>query len=423
MKKTGRAAALAVLLALLAGLLAGCGGEMTAEKLAQRMAKATRRAQITQLTLTSGLVLQLEGQQQETGLRTVVEMQLSAGSGEAYASVSAGTVGDGPRFSGDTQTWLLPQEDTLAAYTHTDSSGQWLLAEQPLPEGDGNGSLAFLAELDPALLELAPEQEEVNGTRVWRLTVWLTPEQLSEALGRAAGLQAAAGVLDWKGAGSIETVFYVSTRSGLPVRIEVQANGLGLPDALLAGIFSDAERQVLPGSARLHAYYDAISYNDKKLELPALPEQGRSSAVSAEELLESGALYAIEENGQQVLVRAPADWQAYGQGPDTVTLARPDGSLTVTYTMYTPDADRAFFASMIGEQELPPLQTGGGYLLHGDGPQIGGFETMWVECEEMMICYAWSRAGDACLYLRAVAVGQGLDAEAVLRPLLEQVGR
>lgn len=422
MKKAGRAAALAVLAVLLAGLLAGCGGEMTAEELAQRMAKAARKTQITQLTLTSGLVVQLEGQERETGLRTVAEMQLSEKPQETYASVSTVTVGEGIWLGEDTQTWQLPQEDALTAYTHTDSSGQWLLAEQPLPEGEGNGALAFLAELDPALLELAPEQEEVNGTRVWRLTTQLTPEQLSAALGRAAGLQAAAGVLDWKDAASIETVFYVSTKSKLPVRIEVQASGLSLPDALLAGMFSDAGLRVLPGSARLHAYYDAIGYGGK-VELPALPEQGRSSAVSAEELQEHGALYAIEENGQQVLVRAPADWQAYGQGPDTVTLSRPDGRLTVTYTMYTPDADRAFFTALIEEQEVPILQLGGGYLSHGEGPKIGGFETEWVECEEMMLCFAWSKTGDACLYLRVAAAGQGLDPEEVLRPLLEQVGR
>lgn len=420
MKKAGRAAALAVLLAVLAGLLTGCGGDMTAEKLAQRMARATRRAQITQLTLTSGFVVRLEGQQEETGFRTVAELQLAAKTQDSHMEYIAKTVGDGIWFNESYQIWQQAEEETLAAYTFKDSSGQWVRSGSALPQGDGNGALAFLAELDPALLELAPEQEEVNNTKVWRLTAQLTPEQLSQALGRAAGLQAAAGVLDWKDAQTVTAIFFVSTRSRLPVRIEVEADGLNGPDELLAGLVSSAGQSIQPGSGRLHAYYDEISYS-RKTEVPALPEQGQNSAVSPEELASEGALYAIEENGQQVLLRAPADWWAYAQGSDTVTLARADGNLTVCYTMYTPDADSAFFRSRIEEQELPVLQSGGGYLSHGEGPVINGFETIWIRCEDMMLCFAWSNVGDACLYLRVVEYGEGLDAASVLRPLLEQV--
>lgn len=418
MKYAKRAAALAALLAL-ALALTGCGG-MTAEKLARRVARAARRVQITQAEMTAGLAAEFAGLPEagETGVRTVVEMRLSAEPHAAQTNTTVTIEGQGFHTSEISQSWLRQEETVLAGYSCLGSTGQWVRSTAPLAEG---GGLQALAQIDPGRLTLLEETKTIDEAETWQLTASLTGQELAELLGNVAEVQAALDLLDWQDAPEIQTTFYIHPRSRLPVRIELELETAGMPGGFAGRLLQQAGAELVQGSGRLHVYYDGIGYEPVGIE--EVPMAGLNSAVSSDQLESGETSYIIEENGVQLQLHAGEGWYAFGHSADSIALSRLDGSLTVNYIMYTPDADRDFFVPLIEAQEIEPLKNEGSYLGHGAGPALDGFETMYVECEGSVIYFAWGKVGDACLYLRAIQPGGSPDTEGVLRPLLEIAGQ
>lgn len=416
--KHAKRAVFALAALVLALALAGCG-EMTAEKLARKVARAARRTQITQVEMTAGLAAGFSGQSEpgETGVRTEASMQLSAEPRAAQVRVNVKVDGPGLYAADGMQSWLR-QEQGLAAYTCLESTGQWVRTETPLAE---NAGLRALADIDPERLTLLDEKKAIDKTDTWQLSASLTGQELADILGGVAELQAALGLLDWQNAPAIQTTFYIHPRSKLPVRIELQLETGSMPDGLVGQLLRGAGAGEMQQGGRLHVYYDQIGYEAAEVE--AVPMTGLNSAVSPEQLASGEIRYVIEENGQQLQLDAGPDWYAYGHHSDSITLARQDGSLTICYTMYTPDADSTFFIPLIETQEVEPLKSSGMYLSHGAGPALGGFETQYISCEDMTIYFAWGPVGDACLYLRAVQAGSTPDVEGVLSPLLDMAGQ
>lgn len=418
MRYVKRAAALTALLALVL-VLAGCG-EMTAEKLARRVARAARKTQITQVEMTAGLAAEFSGLPGtgETGIRTVTGMQLSAEPRAAQANTSITIEGQGRYESEDVQSWMRQEETDLAVYSCLGSTGQWVRSTLPLAEG---GGLSALAQIDPERLTLLEEKKTIDKAETWQLTASLTGQELAEMLGSVAELQAALGMLDWQDAPDIQTIFYIHPRSRLPVRIELELETAQLPGGFAGRLLQQAGAESMQGSGRLHIYYDKIQYEPAEVE--QVPQAGLNSALTPDQL-ESGQMsYVIEENGVQLQLNVGEGWYAAGHAADTITLVKQDGSLTANYTMYTPDAGRDYFVPLIEVQEIEPIQNEQGYLGHGDGPVLNGFETMYIECEDRVLYFAWGRVGDACLYLRVFQDGGPADAEAALLPLLEIAGQ
>lgn len=419
MRYAKRAAALTALLAF-ALVLAGCG-EMTAEKLARRVARAARKSQITQVEMTAGLAAEFSGLPGtgETGIRTVTGMQLSAEPRAAQANTSITIEGQGCYASEDVQSWLRQEETDLAAYSCLGSTGQWVRSTLPLAEEDGG--LAALAQIDPERLTLLEETKTIDKAETWQLTASLTGQELAAMLGNVAEMQAALGLLDWQDAPEIQTTFYIHPRSRLPVRIELQLETAQLPGGFAGRLLRQAGAEGMQGSGRLHVYYDQIQYEPAEVE--AVPLAGLNSAVTPDQLESGQTSCVIEENGVQLQLNVGEGWYAVGHAADTVTLVKQDGSLTANYTMYTPDAGRDYFVPLIETQEIEPIQNEQGYLGHGDGPVLNGFETMYIEWEDSVLYFAWGRVGDACLYLRAYQAGGTVDAEAALLPLLAIAGQ
>ena len=112
--------------ALLLLAFSGCGGQ-TAEALAKRVARAASKVQITQATVTSGIVLELAEQDEqdepsEAGIRTVMTMQLSADPKLSYAETDV-VITEGSWTVSDLQeTWLQPDGETLATFARLASS-------------------------------------------------------------------------------------------------------------------------------------------------------------------------------------------------------------------------------------------------------------------------------------------------------------
>ncbi len=418
MKHAKRAGVLLAGIAL-ALLLAGCG-EMTAEKLARKVARAARKVQITQAVMTAGLAAEFTGLPEpgETGVRTVVEMRLSAEPRAAQADTVITIEGQGWHTSEGTQSWLRQEEEVLAGYSCLGSTGQWVRGTAPL---EGGGGLQALAQVDPGRFTLLDEKKTIDKAETWQLSASLTGGELAAILGGVAELQAALDMLDWSDAPAIQTTFYIHPRTKLPVRIELELENAGMPGGFAGRLLQEAGAGSAPGGGRLHVYYDQIGYETAVVE--GVPTAGLNSAVGSE-LLESGEVsHVIEENGVRLRLSAGAGWYAFGHSEDSITLARLDGSLTVSYTMYTPDADSSYFMPLIESLEIEPLQNEGGYLGHGAGPVLDGFETMYLECEGSTVYFAWGRVGNACLYLRAAQAGGLQDPEEVLLPLLEIAGQ
>lgn len=408
--------------ALLLLALSGCGGQ-SAEGLAKRVARAASKVQITQATVTSGIVLELAEQDEqdepsEAGIRTVMTMQLSADPKLSYAETDV-VIQEGSWTVSDLQeTWLQPDGETLATFARLGSTGQWVRAAvQPAADA---GGLALLAELDPARLTLAPEQQEVNGVSTVLLSVQLSGRELAAMLGGVAELQQALGELNWKDAAAIDTTFYIDPKTRLPVRIELKQENASLPGGLTGRLLDEADLAMGEGGGWLHVYYDAIGY--EPIEPPALPAEGLSSALTEEQLKQSGAQYVIEENGQKAYLRLADDWRVYAHTTDEASVIRGDGKVTATYVMYTPDADSDFFLEMIDEK-IAAEQTAGSYVTHETGPKLGDFETLWVECSDRTLYYAWGKAGDACLYLYAAEQEGGAPSTQHLSSILRELIR
>lgn len=416
--KHAKQAALALAALVLALALAGCG-EMTAEKLARKVARAARKVQITQAEMTAGLAAEFSGLPEpgETGVRTVTRMLLSAEPCVAQADTTVTIEGQGWHTSEATPSWLRQEGELLAGYSCLGSTGQWVRSSSPMAE---SGGLQALAGLDPERLTLLEEKKTIDKTDTWQLSVSLSGQELADILGGVAQLQSALGLLDWQDAPAIQTTFYIHPRSKLPVRIELELETSQMPGGFAGRLLRAAGAESASGG-RLHVYYDQIGY--EPVEVEGVPIAGLNSAVSAEQLENGEISYVIEENGVQLRLSAGADWYAFGHSADSVTMARQDGSLVVSYTMYTPDADSGYFVPLIESMEVEPVKNDGTYLGHGAGPTLNGFETMYLSCEGSTIYFAWGRVGDACLYLRASQQGGEPDAQGVLSLLLEFAGQ
>lgn len=398
-------------------MLSGCGGQ-TAEAMAKRMARAASKVQITEATVTSGIVLDLaeRAEPSEAGIRTVMEMQLSADPKLSYAKTDV-VIENGSWAVSDLQeTWLQPDGEALATYARLSSTGQWVrAAAKPAAQG----GLGLLAGLDPARLTLAPEQQEVNDVKTCLLSARLTGQELAAMLGNVAELQQALGELNWKDAPAIDTTFYIDPKTRLPVRIELVQENASLPDGLTGRLIGEAGLAMGEGGCWLHVYYDEIGY--EPIEPPALPAEGLASALTEEQLKQSGAQYVIQENGQQAYLRLTDDWRVYAHTTDEASVIHSGGNITATYVMYTPDADSAFFLSLIEEGEIAAAQAAGTYVTHETGPRLGDFETLWVECTDRTLYFAWGKAGDACLYLCAAEQETGAPTTRHLSSVLREL--
>lgn len=406
--------------------LTGCKEKMTAEKLVKEMVAAMAETPMTQLSMDVELAASLGAQG--------MTLDIAAGlSGDARMSTAPYAVHMdmemnvsllGEELSETMEIYLLEEAGEMAAYIHMDSADQWVresagMDVDELSAAAQNPNFDWLTAKTGDQLVLAEETVEVNGVETYMLTCVLTWDDavaamesmddaaLEEALGGADldDLLAETGLDDLDlSVVSCPVVYYVDTKTHLPLKMEMDVLGL---DVLAADVVNGVMGALSAGEAEVELTVDVcrivmdnIGYGPA--DIPALPPEA-ADAISADDLVGTqepdiweepddteepdGWVTEVTDLGRgpfdfrygDIALRAtlPEGWFATEAYDDMMYFSSEDQASSGNFTIYTP-TESTYEDLITGpEDSLYYWKETEEYDSHGD-LGIPGSYTLWI---------------------------------------------
>lgn len=276
------AAALALLLAL-----SGCGDTMTAETLAGKMAAALAENPMTQATaaMEFDMTMTFQDTTTEMSMAMTMDLKTSADPYAAYTQTEVTVDVMGTQTTETSQTYSLEENGSLVSYTHSDSSDTWMrqdLGMSPAEMSAQNASYNWLTAKAPEELTLAKDTQNIDGKKVYVLSCILTGAEMQEALRSMGSLQDTLSSLGMSEvdltALSVPSILYVDAKTYLPVRMELQIDGMGeVLSGMMNELFGPTGIELAFDVGPVQAVYSGIGY--EPVEVPGVPEEGLANAV------------------------------------------------------------------------------------------------------------------------------------------------
>lgn len=272
----------AVVLVLAAALilsLAGCsGGKMTAKKLIDNMVEASQQLKLTESMTAMELEMTFSASGMDFNVSTAMLMETKI-SYEPYASYTKmETAMDfmGQQMAEITETYSVEEDGKVVTYVYTSTGNQWakqdtgVTVEQALAQDSGYSWMQDKV----SDFHLSEHEHTVNGKPVYILTCTLTGDELDKTMGGMGGIEdmfSSSGMGDANiGDISIPTTFYVDAEQFMPVKVEMDINGLGhVLSASMASALGDAGMQINVSKAT--AIYEGLGYDP--VEVPEVPAE------------------------------------------------------------------------------------------------------------------------------------------------------
>lgn len=411
---------LLVFVLLLGLLLTGCGTPepteppteppMTAERLVQEMLTATAANPITTSTvdMEMGITVSAKGVTMEMGMdMTSVNMtSLEPYAGYAELTMTMDILGE--QTTQITRQYMMEQDGDVVSYMNVDGTNTWdkvvldMDMDQLMQESQDYQYLTQSADA----LHLDEVTQQLDDQEVYVLRIDLQGPQMQEALqsmGTLQDLLVDTGMEFDFSALTVPTVYYIDAQTYLPVRMEMDIQGMGeMMTGMIGSLLGDTAAGMEIEIPTFKAVYREIGYGPA--EIPAVPAEGRLKADQASFNPDQGdGTYIIQESGSAVKITCPEGWTATEMGYDNLTLEKDDGTQMVTYNMWTGISGGFAFVSKIERGDIIGQMEEGLYGSHGnttlelDGNSYGA---LWVKCNDgSRINYAWDQIGAETNYL------------------------
>lgn len=262
--------------------LTGCG--MNAEKLVEKTLNALEEKQMTQATgiYEMEIGMEVEGNVMKMDMEMSMDTKACQEPYASFVDMEMKIDVSGLRMTETVQSYTLVEDGTLVSYTHTDSTDTWLKQEsgmnleEVMAQTDSYNWLAQKASED---LVLAKETQTINDREVYVLSCTLTGEEMQKTLDNMGSMkdlfnENGLGEVDFT-ALSVPTVFYIDKETFLPVKIEMDIEGMSdmmdsMVTSLLGGSGVSIEMEL--DISKMHMVLDNIGYD--KIEVPTVPEEG-----------------------------------------------------------------------------------------------------------------------------------------------------
>lgn len=329
------------------------------------------------------------------------------------------------------QTYALLENGTVSTYTYTESLDTWYrtgsdVTPESMPQQEP--SYDWLVKKSSDELSVEDGLRRLNGTQVYVLQCTIDGEELQQVMQSVgfsedslfSGDSVTSGEQDLS-AICAPTILYIDSESFLPVRIEIDLQGM---DSLLDEILGEDFASLPEGMdwnisiPKFTMIFSDIGY--EPVEVPQLPQE------AVDYVTQSGAdpdlgdgTYVIQESGDAVRITCPQDWYTEVWDYSTIQLHNEYYTQYATYTMLT-DMTREDLREYIRINFIPELISAGYYTSREDGPTIGDYETIWVKDDEVNVYCAYKQVGSSWL-LVTVYDFTLTDYTEILTPLLDAV--
>lgn len=413
---------------------------MTAETLLQNLSDAAKDQSATtaHAKLDMAMSIAQSGMSMDISMDMELDMATSQDPYASYMDMNMNMDMLGETMSEHTQEYVVLEDGHMMSYTYTESTDTWAVSD--LGELDPDELEAQLADAswlqkkDPASVTLEETTQTLNGREAYVLHCTVTGEELEETMGIMQDSLAETGMdsLDLTGL-NVPTTIWVDADTFLVLQMDLDMMSMtDLLNEMLAAELGDVGDSVSCSFTTLSFVLSDLGYD--AVTVPALPEEAKTSAVSADddwdlddtdwelddtdwdldddwldsELEEpEDGIYTISETGHQVRIDPPEGWTVDLYDTDMLSFTRDDWSQSISYMMFD-EYDEDFFVSFV-EDLIASYQTDGTYVDHGRGPEIDGMQTVWLTMNDgFQFYFAFGPADGGGLY---VDVLDSTDAE------------
>ena len=411
---------LLIFVLLLGLLLTACGTPepteppteppMTAERLVQEVMTATDEKPMTSGTVDMEMAVTIaaEGVTMEMGMNMTCVTMTSLEPYAGYAEMTMTMDMLGEQTTQTTRQYQMEQDGSIVSYMNVDGTNTWdkivldMDMDQLVQESQNYNYLTQTVDA----LQLDESTQLLDGQEVYVLRIDLQGAQMQEALqsmGMLQELLADTGMEFDFSALTVPTVYYIDAGTYLPVRMEMDIQGMGeMMSGMLGSMIGEETAGMQVDIPSFKASYSKMTYDP--VEIPTVPAEGKLKADQASFNPDQGdGTYIIQESGSAVRITCPEGWTATEMGYDNLTLEKDDGTQTVTYNMWTGVSGGFAFVSMIERGDIVGQMEEGLYGSHGnttlelDGNSYGA---LWVKCSDgSRINYAWDQIGAQTNYL------------------------
>lgn len=261
--------------------LTGCG--MNAEELVEKTLNALEGKQMTQATgiYEMEIGMEVEGTVMEMDMEMSMDTKVSQEPYASFVDMEMAIDVSGLRMTETVQSYTLVEDGTLVSYTHTDSTDTWLKQESGMDLEEvmaQTDSYNWLAQKASEELVLAKETQTINDREVYVLSCTLTGEEMQKTLDNMGSMkdlfnESGLGEVDFT-ALSVPTVFYIDKETFLPVKTEMDIEGMNdMMDSMVTSLLGDSgvSIEMELDISKMHMVLDNIRYD--KIEVPTVPEE------------------------------------------------------------------------------------------------------------------------------------------------------
>lgn len=289
MMKIRKAAALLLALTIMLAF-SGCG-KMTAVKLAVKMAAAIAESPMTseKMEMDFDMSIGAQGITMDMEMDMVFDMVMAMDPYRAYMDMEVGMNLLGQNVTQTMQTYVQAEDGTVTTYTYSDSLDYWTKTVVDVSEDEmtsQQSSYDWLAAKPVEELTLAEQTQTIGEQEVYVLSCTVTGGEMQKMLNSMTSVQdtleeAGMSGLDMS-ALTVPAVFYVDTKTFLPVQIELEIQGM---DEMMAGMMEQilGEEVALLGLefeiSQIRAVITDIGYD--AAEVPQVPQEALDTAVEA----------------------------------------------------------------------------------------------------------------------------------------------
>lgn len=386
----------------------GCG-KMSAEKLLANMNKATAGQQITYAELSEDLEasyqMDLMGADMDMQMAMSLDMKeyVNADPLKGYMDGTVHMTMMGQNLESDMQIYMGEEDGSVNAYVYTGLNDDWSYMNMDLDLEEykqiigQNTVTSLFAAGEGSSFTLDEETTKLDKAETYVLRGSFMGEAVEELLS-GAGISVFMGeenALDLSLEDlSVPMVCYVDTKTYLPVRIEMDIEGMDsmveqmLEKELgqLEADMDDLNVDISVGTC--HVIMKNFSYDPQ--DIPEVPDEAKE-AVAFKEALASASSplpdgsYIIKSGSVALKVPVPEGYTVQEEGEEAVSFAGPENLSIVNYALVPElygensmtamlDSYRTFFLSLGVElpepepQTIPaPIGASDGYQIVGDG--------------------------------------------------------
>lgn len=430
--KIRKLTALALCAVLLLGLMTGCQKPMDAETLVQKMNEAIGDKSPSSMTIAMELEMTMKVQGTSMDMSIALDSALVQSDTASYVDMdmTLGMLGIKQEMNMETYTTL--EDGKYVNYLYSELDDTWLRSEV---DADGLSdqapvtAYASLAELPPEELTLDEEKQTLNDREVYVLRATLSGAQMQDTFTSALGTSAedldemTATVMkemDFTPV-SAPTVFYIDAETFLPVKMEMDIQGMGevmssmmgaVMSSLVAGLGTE-DTEITVDVTTCTFLSDAISF--ESVEVPAVPQEGIDAAAANP--LQSDGSYILRDGDNAVRIVLPEGYTVLDADEYYVTFVNDDYTVYGEYSLLYTDEEEILAYIDSEEQYATEAEY---FVSRSEIAEVGEYKTIQIlYTEDMADYYAW-RQMDGCMLDVMVSVMDS-SAAPTLDELLECV--